>query len=46
MSKNNPLVGQVGHGGNLVVKATHIKSEGDGKMKVKTGSDLRSKGGK
>lgn len=46
MSKSNPIAGQIGHGGNLLIKATHVKPEKDGKMVVKTGSDLRNKGGK
>lgn len=46
MSKSNPIVGQVGHGGNLDIKATHVKSEGGGKTVIKTGNDLRTKGGK
>ena len=46
MSKSNPITGQIGHGGNLIVNATHVKSESGGKTVIKTGSDLRDKGGK
>ena len=46
MSKSNPVAGQIGHGGNLLIKATHVKAEKDGKTVVKTGNDLRNKGGK
>ena len=46
MSQSNPIAGQIGHGGNLLIKATHVKPEKDGKTVVKTGSDLRNKGGK
>lgn len=47
MSKNgNPIAGQIGHGGTLNVKATHVKNDGGGKTTIKAGSDLRDKGGK
>ncbi len=46
MSKQNPIAGQIGHGGNLMVNATHVKSESGGKTVIKTGNDLRDKGGK
>lgn len=46
MSKKHPVAGQIGHSGNLLVNATHAKNDGGGKTVVKTGSDLRNKGGK
>ena len=39
-------VGKISNGGTQIVKAPNLNQGGKGTKKVKTGSDLRTKGGK
>lgn len=46
MAKGSSYAGKISNGGTQVVKAPGLVQGGKGSKKVKTGSDLRNKGGR